>query len=56
MHQNGISNKKNLSRNNTKSLVKNTHPRAETQLCGKFANIRKIAIEKQNKETKQKEI
>ena len=41
--------KKQLSRNNTRILAKNTHWRVETQLCGKYANIGKSAIEKQNK-------
>ena len=48
MHENEIS-KKKFSRNNTKILAKNTHWRVETQLSGKFANIGKSAIEKQNK-------
>ena len=49
MYENEISKKKNLSRNNTKILAKNTHWHVETQLSGKFANIGKSTIEKQNK-------
>ena len=49
MLENEISKRKKLSQNNTKILAKNTHWSVETQLSGKFTNIGKSVIVKQNK-------